>query len=312
MRPSAPSPTAEPVSALDAALREGRFIVTAEVTSPAAPNAASIRRRARLLRGQVLAANVPDGQAVSAHVSALAAARLLLDEGLEPVLTLQCRDRNRLALQSELLGAAALGIHNVLCLTGDAPVDDAAPVQTVFELDGRGLVALVSHLNDGSLLGAAKPLPLLVPGVAAHPFGRSTGNPIVDLLEKAAAGARFAQTQYIFDVPGFGVWMERVRRSGVHERLAILASVGPLQSPRVLGFLRRLAGVRIPDAVLARFDGLSESAFAEESLRLAAETIRAVAAIPGIAGIHVIAPYWEAQIPGLLAAAGIVGRTSRA
>src|SRR5579871_6098467 len=140
-----------PAGALDAALREQRFVVTAEVTSPVAPNAESIRRRARLLRGHVVAANVPDGQAISAHVSPLAAARLLLDEGLEPVLTLQCRDRNRLALQSDLIGAASLGAANVLCLTGDAP-SPGSPIPGVFDLDSVGLLRAASELMQGRFL----------------------------------------------------------------------------------------------------------------------------------------------------------------
>jgi methylenetetrahydrofolate reductase (NADPH) len=309
---SATPPDGEPAGALDAALREGRFIVTAEVTSPATPNAVSIRRRARLLRGHVTAANVPDGQAVSAHVSPLAAARLLLDEGVEPVLTLQCRDRNRLALQSELLGAAALGIDNVLCLTGDAPPADMQPtVRPVFELDSLGLLDLVSGLNSGRLLNGAKPFARLVPGVAAHPLGGIDRDPVEELQRKAEHGARFAQTQYVFDVAGFVAWMETVHGRGISRQLAIIVSVGPLRSPRVLAFLARLPGVRIPGHVLARFDGLSDNAFAAESLRLAAETIRAVAEIPGVAGIHLLAPYWEEQIPLLIRESGIAGRTWR-
>lgn len=300
------SQPAVPLTALDAALRERRFIVTAELTSPAGADAASVLRRGRSLRGHVVAANVPDGQAVSAHMSPLAAAHLLLDAGLEPVLTLQCRDRNRLALQSDLIGAAALGIHNVLCLTGDAPDPSAAAVRTVFDLDSVGLLQAATGLSEGRFLDGT-PLrtpPRFVLGAAAHPFAPNPHERIERLHAKAEAGARFVQTQYVFDVPGFARWMDGVRAAGLHERLVILASVGPVRSPRVLAFLRALPGMVIPPGVDARLAGLDGDAFAEESLRLCSETARALAAIPGVAGIHIMAPYWEAHIPEIVAALG--------
>ncbi|HLZ73185.1 MAG TPA: methylenetetrahydrofolate reductase [Dehalococcoidia bacterium] len=304
---------AEPVSALDAALRDGRFIVTAELTSPPGADAASLRRRARLLRGHVLAANVPDGQAVSAHMAPLAAARLVLEEGLEPVLTMQCRDRNRLALQSDLIGAAALGVANVLCLTGDTPAE-GSPVPAVFDLDSVALMGAATGLMAGRFLdgGALRAPPRLLLGAAAHPFDESRFQRIERLGAKAAAGARFVQTQYIFDVPGFAAWLQELRAAGLGRTPAILASTGPLRSPRVLGFIRRLPGVRLPAAIEQRLAGLSDTAFAEESLAICAETAAALAALPGVAGIHLLAPYWEQRIPEIIAAAGLAGRTARA
>src|SRR5579883_2676676 len=208
-----------PVSALDAALRSSRPIVTAEVTSPAGPDTASLLRRARALEGHVIAANVPDGQAVSAHMGPLAAARLLLDAGVEPVLTLQCRDRNRLALQSDLVAAAALGIRNVLCLSGDPP-PPGSPVPGVFDLDSVGLLHAATAIMAGRFLDGT-PLrrpPAFVLGAAAHPFGADRYQRIERLHEKADAGARFVQTQYIFDVDGFARWMDDLRAEGLHER----------------------------------------------------------------------------------------------
>jgi methylenetetrahydrofolate reductase (NADPH) len=302
-----------PLGKLDVALRERRFIVTAEVTSPIGANAASLRRRARLLSGHVVAVNVPDGQAATAHLGPLAAARLLLDEGVEPVLTLQCRDRNRLALQSELIGAAALGVHNVLCLTGDAPPPGAA-FKPVFDLDSVGLLQAASGLAVGlSIDGAEFRSPArLVLGAAAHPLGPTEYERIERMRLKIEAGAQFFQTQYVFEVDAFARWMYELRTAGLHERAAILATVGPLRSPRVMGFLRALPGVRVPAEVERRFNGLSGDVFAEESVRLCAETARALADIPGVAGIHIIAPYWEDQIPQILTMAGLAGRTMRA
>jgi len=303
----------EPVSGLDAALRAGRFVVTAELTSPPGADPGSVRRRARLLRGHVVAANVPDGQAVSAHMAPLAAARLLLDEGLEPVLTLQCRDRNRLALQSDLIGAASLGAANVLCLTGDAP-SPGSPIPGVFDLDSVGLLRAAGGLMAGRFLdrGTLRAPPRLLLGAAAHPFAEQRADRIERLRAKAVAGARFVQTQYVFDVPGFAAWLDELHAAGIDRDLAILASTGPLRSPRVLDFVRRLAGVHIPAAIEHRLAGLDGEAFARESLAICAETAAALAALPGVAGIHLLAPYWEQSIPEIIAMASLAGRTVRA
>jgi methylenetetrahydrofolate reductase (NADPH) len=273
----------------------------------------ALRRRARLLSGHVTAANVPDNNAAHVQLASPAAARLLLDEGLEPVLTLQCRDRNRLALQADLLGAAALGVRNVLCLSGDTP-DPANAAQPVFDLDSVGLLQAIAALGQGRLLDDS---PLrgtvrLVSGAAAHPFEDDPERRIGRLQAKVGAGARFLQTQYVFDVAAFARWLEELRGAGLGGQVAVIASVGPLRSQRVLGFLRALPGVRIPEGVEQRFAGLTEQRFAEESLRLCAETARALAALPGVAGIHVMAPYWEEEIANILVEAGIAGRLDRA
>lgn len=304
-----------PLSALDRAIRERRFIVTAELTSPTGPGVASIRRRAEFLRGWITAANVPDGQAISAHLSPLAAARLLLDADIEPVLTLQCRDRNRLALQSDLIGAAALGVHNVLCLTGDrSEPGGVAVAKEVFDLDSVGLLQAGRGLGEGRLLDGTtfRPPARFVLGGAAHPFAPAWPAKIGRLIDKANAGARFVQTQYVFDLDAFRAWMDEVRAEGLDERLAILASVGPVRSPRVLGFLVQLEGVRIPPDVEQRFTGLDGAEFAEESLRLCAELARGLSEIPGLAGVHIMAPYWEEKIPEIIAQSGLNNGGNRA
>jgi methylenetetrahydrofolate reductase (NADPH) len=292
-----------PISALDGALRSGRPIVTAEITSPAGPDVASLLRRARALAGRVVAANVPDGQAVSAHMGPLAAARLLLDAAVEPVLTLQCRDRNRLALQSDLVSAAALGVRNVLCLTGDAPPPDSS-VPAVFDLDSVGLLRAATGIMAGRFLDGTvlRRPPSFVLGAAAHPFGATHDERIARLHAKADAGARFVQTQYIFDVEGFARWMEAVRAEGLHERLAVLATTGAMRTPRALAFVQALPGVVVPPAVEARLTGLDGEPFIEESLRLCAETARALLAIPGVRGVHFVAPFLEERLAGAIAA----------
>jgi methylenetetrahydrofolate reductase (NADPH) len=263
----------------------------------------------------VIAANVPDGQAVSAQMSPLAAARLLLDEGLEPVLTLQCRDRNGLALQSDLIGAAALGVRNVLCLTGDTPAPGAAhSVRAVFELDSVALLGATAGLAAGRLLDGRSlrgSVPL-VAGAAGHPFAATLHERVERLQAKLEARARFIQTQYVFDVAGFAAWLAELRAAGLVNRSAIIASVGPLRSQRVMAFLRALPGVRIPETIERRFARLREQEFARQSLDVCADTARELAALPGVAGIHVMAPYWEERIPEIIDAAGLSGRTVRA
>ena len=293
---------AAPISALDAALRSPQPIVTAEITSPAGPDAASLQRRGRALRGHVVAANVPDGQAVSAHMGPLAAARLLLECGVEPVLTLQCRDRNRLALQADLVAAAALGVRNVLCLTGDAP-PAGSPVPTVFDLDSIGLLRAAGSIMAGHFLDGA-PLrrpPAFVLGAAAQPFAATRHERIERLHEKAEAGARFVQTQYIFDVPGFARWLDEFRAAGLHERLALLATTGAVKTPRALAFVRSLPGVVVPAEVDARLAGLDGEAFTSASLRLCGETARALLTLPGVRGVHLVAPFLEERLPDVIA-----------
>ena len=292
-----------PISRLDEALRGTAPIITAEVTSPVGPNVAALLRRAAPLRGLVIAANVPDGQAVSAHLGPLAAARLLLEVGIEPVLTLQCRDRNRLALQSDLLAAAALGIRNVLCLTGDRPAPDSG-VPGVFDLDSVGLLHAASGLMAGRLMDGTslRPAPRFVLGAAAHPFAADPAERIARLHAKADAGARFVQTQYVFDVASFARWMKEVRAEGLHERLAIMATVGAFRSPRGLEFVSALPGVYMPPEMGARLAGLDGPAFADESLRLCAELARDLLAVPGVRGIHFVAPYLEPRLPEAIAA----------
>lgn len=301
-----------PQSALDAALEERRFVITAEVTSPVGAGVVALRRRARLLQGHVTAANVPDNNAAHVQLASLATARLLLDEGLEPVLTLQCRDRNRLALQAELLGAAALGVRNIFCLSGDPP-EPMSAAKPVFDLDSVDLLGTIATLAEGRLMDGTslRTSVRLVPGAAAHPFEADEGRRIGRLRAKVAAGARFLQTQYVFDVAAFARWLEELHVAGLVRQTAVIASVGPLRSPRVLGFLRALPGVRIPPELEQRFTGLSDQRFAEESLRLCAETARTLAALPGVAGIHVMAPYWEEEIPNILHEAGLTGRVDR-
>jgi methylenetetrahydrofolate reductase (NADPH) len=303
-----------PVSELDRALRTDCLIITAEVTSPAGADAQSVRRRARPLRGHVVAVNVPDGQAVSAHLSPVAASRILLDEGLEPVLTLQCRDRNRLALQSDIIGAAALGVHNVFCLTGDAPRDPEAGPRPVFDLDSIGLLNAARGLMEGRFLSgeALRAAPTLVLGAAAHPFAASQSDRLERLIAKAAAGARFFQTQYVFDVAGFAAWLAEVRAAGLGDDTAVIATVGPLRSRHAFEFLRALAGVYIPSEIEKRFAGLSDKEFTREGVTFCAETARALAALPGVAGIHIIAPFWEQHIPELIAEAGLSLQMRRA
>lgn len=305
----------EPVSRLQAAVRQGAFAVTTEIGPPRGARLDGIRDRARLLRPWVDAANFTDNQSAVVRLASWAGSVAALQEDLEPVLQLQCRDRNRLALQADLLGAGAVGIANVLLLTGDHQrFGDQPGAKGVFDLDSVQLIWMARTMRDGRLPSGRelKPPPRLFIGAVENPFAPPLGFRAERLGKKVAAGAQFVQTQFIFDVPLFARWMQQVRDLGLAERCAVLAGVGPVRSPRALAYMRdHVPGVYVPDAVARRLQGVPEERFREEGLTLCVETLQAVREIPGVAGVHLMAPGQEEAVPDLLRRAGIPPREER-
>jgi methylenetetrahydrofolate reductase (NADPH) len=294
---------------LRAAIASGRFVVTAEIGPPRDANPEAIVRKAGYLRGWVDAANVTDCQGAKVKLSSLAGSLLARDAGVEPVMQLTCRDRNRIALQSDLLGAAALGIPNVLLLTGDHPrFGDHPEAKPVFDLDGVQLTWTARTLRDGALMSGQRlehPPGWLI-GTVENPFAPPTSFRARRLAKKAAAGAEFVQTQYVFDVDRFASWMAEVRDLGVTERCAVIAGIGPVRSLRVLEVLRsEVPGIHVPDHVVRRLHGVLPDRVAEEGIKLCAETIQQVAEIPGVCGVHVMAFGFERGVPDILERAGI-------
>jgi methylenetetrahydrofolate reductase (NADPH) len=311
-------PTAQPSSQrLREAIAAGRFAVTAEIGPPRGVDPEMIMRKAQLLRGWVDAANVTDNQGAHVRVSSLAGSLLAARAGVEPVMQLTCRDRNRIALQSDLLGAAALGIPNVLLLTGDHPVyGDHPDAKPVFDIDSVQLVWAARGMRDEGLLLSGRtvePRPGFLIGAVENPFAPPREFRAARLGKKVAAGADFCQTQFVFDVPGFALFMAEVVDRGLAQRCAVLAGVGPIRSLRAYEFIRSgVPGVHVPDEVGRRLRGVPGDRVAAEGMTMCVETIQMLREIPGVAGVHVMAFGYERGIPELLERAGVREGTARA
>ena len=262
------------------ALRTGRFAVTAEIAPPRGADVTGLRETARLLRGWVDAANVTDNQGARVRMSSLAGSAVLLAEGLDPVMQMTCRDRNRIALQSDLLAAGGLGVPNVLLMTGDRPErGDHPDAPGVFDLDSDSLTAAARALrDDGTLLSGqtVDPAPRYLIG-AVDP---GAGEP-ERLARKVALGTEFVQTQFVFDVAAFAGWLARVRDLGLTQRCGV------------------------PPALERRLRGVPARRVAEEGMAACAETVAALRELPGLAGVHVMAVAYEQGVPEILTAAGL-------
>jgi methylenetetrahydrofolate reductase (NADPH) len=311
--PSSTQAVEPSLSHLQTVLQQGRFAVTAEIGPPRGPSVAPVRRKARLLRDWIDAANVTDNQSAVVRMASWAGSVIVQQEGLEPVMQLQCRDRNRIALQSDLLGAAALEIRNVLLLTGDHPrFGDHPDAKSVFDLDSVQLVWTARTMREQRQLLSGrelKPSPSWFIGAVENPFAPPLKWRAERLGKKVAAGAQFVQTQFIFDIGIFSAWMQQVRDLGLDRKCFILAGVGPVKSLRALEHMRaEVPGMYVPDDVVRRLRGVPSDRVAAEGLALCSEIISQVKAIPGVAGVHVMAFSWEDAIPEILERAGLPQR----
>ena len=283
------------------------FIVTAELGPPAEPSADPVRRSAMALAPVVHAANVTDNQAATVKMSPLAAAVVMLECGLEPIMQMTGRDRNLLALQADLLGAWALGVRTVLALGGDplkvGPYEGRAT--RVGDVDSVGLARMIGSLNAGKLMAGerlASPTAFLVAGAA---------NPLLDSVErlqaKADAGIGLFQTNIVYDVERFAAWFAPVVAAGLTRRAPVLVGVTPPRSVRMLEHLHeRIPGVEVDDATFARMRGLEGEAAKDEGVRIAADVITRLRDVEGVAGVHIMAPGWEVEaVPRVTEAAGL-------
>jgi methylenetetrahydrofolate reductase (NADPH) len=293
-----------PGDSLARRLADGRFVITAEVVPPLSCDPADLLAKALPLRGLADAVNVTDGAGARAHMSALAAASLLIGAGIEPILQVTCRDRNRIALQSDLMGAAALGVRNLLLLRGDDPkAGDQPDAKPVFDLDSRALTDLARTLRDDHALphgakvkGAA---PFFI-GAADSPVDPPPGWQPESLKAKVAAGAQFVQTQFCMDTGIVRRYAARLADAGV--RVSLIVGVNPLRSAKSAAWMKRhLFGTIIPDAMVARLEESADPA--AEGARICVETIAELRDIPGVAGAHVMAPGNDASVPEVIAAA---------
>jgi methylenetetrahydrofolate reductase (NADPH) len=303
-------------SRLERVLRSGRFAVTAELNPPDSADPHSVYERALVLAEVCDGINATDASGANVHMSSVGVCALLTRAGYEPVMQVSCRDRNRIAIQGDLLGAAAMGVRNVLCLTGDGvQAGDQPEAKPVFDLDSISLLRTARMLRDqGHFLSGRKldVLPRFFLGAAANPFIPPYDFRPLRMAKKIEAGAEFFQTQYCFDVPRLRQFMDAVRDLGLHERAFILVGVGPLRSAKAAEWMRsHVPGVVIPDEVIMRLNGVPVSRQREEGKRICIEIIEQVLEIEGTSGVHVMAYRQEELVAEIIEEAGLLPRRWR-
>lgn len=302
-------------SRLESVLRSGRIAVTAELNPPDSADPASVYDRALVLASVCDAINATDAAGANVHMSSMGVCALLTRAGYEPVMQMSCRDRNRIAMQGDLLGAAAMGVKNVMCLTGDGvQTGDQPEARPVFDLDSINLLRTARTLRDKGMFLSGRELeeaPKLFLGAAANPFVPPYDFRPLRLKKKIEAGADFIQTQYCFDVPRMKEYMKAVRDMGLHERVYMLVGVGPLRSAKAAEWMRaNVPGVVIPDSIIARLKGVPKGRGnqAREGKKICIEIIQEVLDIEGVHGVHVMAFRQEELVAEIIEDSGLLAR----
>ncbi len=297
-------------SRLEQILSEGKFVVTAECGPPRGASAEVIRRKGRMLEGYVDAVNVTDNQTAIVRMSSIAAGAHLLQMGLEPIMQMVTRDRNRIALQSDILGAYSLGIRNILCLSGDHQTFGSQPdALNVFDIDSMNLIQTVRTMcregKDMSGFELDEP-PRMFIGAAANPFADPFEYRVIRLAKKIRAGADFIQTQCVYNIGRFGEWMRLAREEGLTGKVYILAGVTPLKSVGMVKYMAsKVAGMDVPESVIKRMAGVAREKAAEEGIKICLETIAELRQIEGVRGVHIMAIENEEKVAELVEAAGL-------
>lgn len=300
-------------SRLERVLRSSRFAVTAELDPPDSANPQEVYDAALVLSQVCDAINATDAAGAHCHMSSVAICALLTRAGYEPVMQVSCRDRNRIAIQGDLLGAAAMGVKNVLCLTGDdTTVGDQPQAKRVFDFDSIQLLQTAKIMRDEGRFLSGREItdpPRLFLGAVANPFVPPYDWRPLRLAKKIEAGANFIQTQYCFDLPRFKQFMRRVRDLGIDQKACLLVGVGPLRSERAAEFMRtHVPGVVIPDEIVERLRKTPSSKKREEGKRICVEIIEQVREIEGVAGVHVMAFKQEKLVAEIIEEAGLLPR----
>jgi methylenetetrahydrofolate reductase (NADPH) len=302
-------------SNLEKVLASGAFAVTAELGPPKSADIEVIHKKASYLKGCVDAVNITDNQTAIVRVSSIAAAKLSLEAGLEPIMQMTCRDRNRLAIQSDILGAYLLGIRNILCLTGDHQIFGNHPTaRYVFDLDSIQLIRIVKNMRDEKVFACGEEIknskkaevkePRMFIGGAANPFADPFEFRVIRLEKKINAGVDFIQTQCIYDMERFTTWMEQVRERGLDKSCKILAGVTPLKSAGMARYMRdKVAGVTVPDYYVNRMAKAEDPK--SEGIDICVEQIQQLREMEGVAGVHIMAIEWETKIPEIVEKAGL-------
>jgi len=320
-------------SQLEKMLRAGHFAVTGELGPPQSADAAVIKEKAALLKGLVDAVNITDNQTAIVRMSSIGAGALVLKEGLEPIIQMTCRDRNRLAIQSDLLGAYALGMRNLLCLTGDHQIFGNHPTaKNVYDMDSLQMVHMVAEMRDKAVFQCGDAFKgttaSFLIGAAAAPFADPVDFRPLRLAKKVKAGANFIQTQLVYDVDEFAKYMEKVRELGVHKEAFILAGVGPLKSPGMAKYMKNnVPGILVPDEVIDRMTEAGKEwvgkkaadlapeekkarskAWQTEGIQVCIDLIKDIQKIEGVAGVHIMAIEWEEAVKPIVEGAGLYPR----
>jgi methylenetetrahydrofolate reductase (NADPH) len=320
-------------SNLEKVLKNGHFAVTGELGPPQNADGEVIRKKAKLLKGNCDAVNITDNQTAIVRMSSIGAGTIVVQEGLEPVIQMTSRDRNRLAMQSDLLGAYALGMRNLLCLSGDHQTFGNHPnAKNVFDMDSIQMVQMVAGMRDAKVFQCGEAFkgqePRFFVGAAESPFANPIEFRPLRLGKKVKAGANFIQTQLIYDIEAFKTFMAKVRELGLHEKVYLLAGVGPLKSPTMARYMKdNVPGLRIPDQLIARMDAAGapwagkskdeltkedkkarSTAWQTEGIQICIELIQQIREIEGVAGVHIMAIEWEDAVKPIVEGAGLFPR----
>ena len=300
-------------SNLEKVLTAGHFAFTGELGPPRGTDAEEVRKKAAFLKGNVDAVNITDNQTAVVRMASWAACIILIQEGLEPNFQMVCRDRNRLAMQADILGAYAHGIRNMLCLSGDhCQFGDHPQARGVFDIDSMQLISMVKKMRDeGKFLGGAdlEHPPKIFIGAAANPFADPFEWRVHRLAKKINAGVDFIQTQCIYNMEKFRKWVQQANDMGLTEKAYILAGVTPMKSVGMAKYMKnRVPGMDVPDEIITRLQGVAKDQQAEEGIKIAIEQIEEFKEMKGVAGVHLMAIEWEHKVPEIAERAKVLPR----
>ncbi len=300
-------------SNLEKVLKAGHFAFTGELGPPRGSNVEAVREKARPLKGMVDSVNITDNQTAMVRMSSWAASLIAIEEGLEPNYQMVCRDRNRLAMQADILGSYAHGIRNILCLSGDhQQFGDHPSAKGVFDIDSTQLISTVRHMRDeGKFLSGADidGPPKMFIGAAANPFAEPFEWRVHRLAKKIEAGADFIQTQCIYNMKKMREWVKIANDMGLTEKVYILAGITPMKSLGMARYMKNnVPGMDVPDEIIDRLRGAGKGKYAEEGIKIAIEQIEEFKEMKGVAGIHLMAIEWEHKVPEIAERAGVLPR----
>ncbi|MBW1708318.1 MAG: methylenetetrahydrofolate reductase [Deltaproteobacteria bacterium] len=302
-------------SNLEKLLNAGEFVITGECGPPRSADASVVREKAKYLKGYVDSVNVTDNQTSVVRMSSLAGSLILQEEGVEANMQMVCRDRNRIAIQSDVLGATALGIRNMLCLSGDhQKFGDHPEAKNVFDLDSIQLIQTVKMMRDEGKLISGQEMaegtePRLFIGAAVNPFADPFEYRVYRLAKKIAAGVDFVQTQCIYNMDKFKEYMKQAHDMGLTEKVHVLAGITPMKSLGMARYMQKsVPGMDVPDEIINRLKGVEKGGQSKEGINILLDQIQILKEIPGVAGVHLMAIEWEERVPEIVEAAGLLPR----